>query len=77
MKEPRLSKAEARILEQYWKLGTAEVWVVGPKMETMTGYTREAHEFAVFVVARHEEEFSSRLLAGLSFSVRPLWMRRP
>ena len=25
MKEPRLSKAETRILEQYWKLGTASV----------------------------------------------------
>ena len=25
MKQPRLSKAETRILEQYWKLGTASV----------------------------------------------------
>lgn len=25
MKEPRLSKAETRVLEQYWKLGTASV----------------------------------------------------
>src|SRR6266480_2387809 len=25
MKEPRLSEAETRILEQYWKLGTASV----------------------------------------------------
>jgi predicted transcriptional regulator len=25
MKEPRLSKAETRILEQYWRLGTASV----------------------------------------------------
>jgi predicted transcriptional regulator len=25
MKEPRLSKAETRILEQYWKLGIASV----------------------------------------------------
>ena len=25
MKEPRLSKAETRIMEQYWKLGTASV----------------------------------------------------
>jgi len=64
-------------LADYWKLGTAEIWSVDPKLETVTGYTREAHEFVVFAVARHEEEFSSRLLAGLSFSVKPLWMRRP
>jgi Uma2 family endonuclease len=64
-------------LADYWKLGTAEVWFVDPKQETVTGYTREAHEFAVFAVTRHEEEFSSRLLAGLSFSLKPLWMRRP
>lgn len=64
-------------LSDYWKLGTVEVWVVDPRMETVTGYSREAHEFAVFEVARHEEAFSSRLLSGLSFSVKPLWMRRP
>jgi len=64
-------------LADFWKLGTAEVWFVHPKLETVTGYAREAHEFAIFAVARHEEEFSSRLLAGLSFSVKPLWMRRP
>jgi Uma2 family endonuclease len=64
-------------LSDYWKLGTTEVWVVDPKRETVTGHTREAHEFAVFAVARHDEQFSSRLLAGLSFSVKPLWMRRP
>jgi Uma2 family endonuclease len=64
-------------LSDYWKLGTAEVWFVDPKQETVTGYTREAHEFVVFAVARHEEDFSSRLLVGLSFSVRPFWMRRP
>jgi Uma2 family endonuclease len=64
-------------LADYWKLGTAEGWFVDPKQETVTGYTRAAHEFAVFAVARHEEEFSSRLLVGLSFSLKPLWMRRP
>jgi len=67
---------EERLVD-YWKLGTAEVWFVDPKLESDTGYTREAHEFVISAVARHEEEFSSRLLAGLSFSVKPLWMRRP
>lgn len=64
-------------LSDYWKLGTAEVWIVKTTTETLTGYARGAHEFTVFAAARHEEEFSSRLLAGLSFSVKPLWMRRP
>jgi Uma2 family endonuclease len=64
-------------LADYWKLGTTEVWFVDPKQETVTGYTREAHEFVSFAVARHEEVFSSRLLAGLSFSVKPIWMRKP
>jgi hypothetical protein len=50
---------------------------VDPKQETVTGYTCAAHEFAIFALARHDEEFSSRLLAGLSFSLEPLWMRRP
>ena len=64
-------------MSDYWKLGTAEVWMVDPKRESVTGYTREAHEFAVFAAVRHEEEFTSRLLAGLSFSIKPLWMQRP
>ena len=63
-------------LSDYWKLGTTEVWIVDPRREAVTGYTREAHEFTVFAVAQHEEAFESRLLAGLSFSVRPIWMRR-
>jgi Uma2 family endonuclease len=64
-------------LSDYWKLGTAEVWVVNATTETVTGYARGAHEFTILAVARHEEEFNSRLLIGLSFSVKPRWMRRP
>jgi Uma2 family endonuclease len=64
-------------LADYWKLGTTEVWFVDPKQERVTGYTREAHEFTIFAVAQHEEDFSSQLLAGLRFSLKPLWMRRP
>jgi Uma2 family endonuclease len=63
-------------LDDYWKLGTAEVWIVDPWARTVVGYARGEHGFERFARAEVEEEFSSRLLTGLSFSVRLLWMRR-
>jgi predicted transcriptional regulator len=43
MKEPRLSKAETRILEQYWKLGTASVREI---LEIPRGRTCRLHDRA-------------------------------
>jgi len=63
-------------LEDYWKLGTAEVWIVDPRARTLVGYARGEHGFDLFARAEDEEEFSSRLLTGLTFSVRLLWMLR-
>jgi Uma2 family endonuclease len=67
--------AEER-LDDYGKLGTAEVWVVDPWARTVTGYARGEHEFELFARAEGEEEFSSGLLTGLTFSVKLLWMLR-
>jgi Uma2 family endonuclease len=64
-------------LDDYWKLDTMEVWIVDPWTDTVTGYTRGTHGFEAFEQAQGDEEFSSRLLQGLSFSVARLWMRRP
>jgi Uma2 family endonuclease len=63
-------------LDDYWKLGTAEVWIVDPRARIVIGYARGEHEFDLFARAEDEEEFSSRLLTGLTFSVRLLWMLR-
>ena len=62
-------------LDDYWKLGTAEIWIVDPLARTLVGYARERQGFQIFAQAEGEEEFSSRLLAGLSFGVARLWMR--
>jgi Uma2 family endonuclease len=62
-------------LDDYWKLGTAEVWIVAPWARTIVGYARGEHQFEIFARSQGEEEFSSRLLAGLTFSVSLLWMR--
>ncbi len=64
-------------LDDFWKLGTAEVWIVNPWGRTLTGYAREAQGYVVFAQAREDEEFSSKLLVGLRFSIGRLWMRRP
>jgi len=63
-------------LGDYWKLGTSEVWMVDPRSEVLTGYSRGEHAFEVFALARGEEMFSSRLMSGLTFPIRSLWMRR-
>jgi len=53
MKEPRLSKAETRILEQYWKLGTASVREV---LESLPEDERVAYTTVQTFVYRLEEK---------------------
>jgi predicted transcriptional regulator len=57
MKEPRLSKAETRILEQYWKLGTASVREV---LETLAEDERVAYTTVQTLVYRLEEKGALR-----------------
>jgi Penicillinase repressor len=69
MKEPRLSKAETRILEQYWKLGTASVREV---LESLPEDERVAYTTVQTLVYRLEEK-SYRLarLAGPAQTTNP------
>lgn len=53
MTEPRLSKAETRILEQYWKLGTASVREV---LESLPDDERVAYTTVQTLVYRLEEK---------------------
>lgn len=53
MKEPRLSKAETRILEQYWKLGTASVREV---LESLPQDERVAYTTVQTLVYRLEDK---------------------
>ena len=53
MKEPRLSKAETRILELYWKLGTASVREV---LESLPQDERVAYTTVQTLVYRLEEK---------------------
>ena len=53
MKEPRLSKAETRILEQYWKLGTASVREI---LESLPDDERVAYTTVQTLVYRLEEK---------------------
>ena len=53
MKEPRLSKAETRILEQYWKLGTASV---REALESLPQDERVAYTTVQTLVYRLEEK---------------------
>jgi|SRR5579863_2338932 len=57
MKEPRLSKAETRILEQYWKLGTASVREV---LESFPEDERVAYTTVQTFVYRLEEKGALR-----------------
>src|SRR5215510_8530215 len=57
MKGPRLSKAETRILEQYWKLGTASVREV---LESLAEDERVAYTTVQTLVYRLEEKGALR-----------------
>ena len=57
MKPPRLSKAEARILEQYWKLGTASVREV---LESLPEDEQVAYTTVQTLVYRLEEKGALR-----------------
>lgn len=57
MKHPRLSKAETRILEQYWKLGTASVREV---LESLPEDERVAYTTVQTLVYRLEEKGAVR-----------------
>src|SRR6266581_3341860 len=57
MREPRFSKAETRILEQYWKLGTASVREV---LESLPEDERVAYTTVQTLVYRLEEKGALR-----------------
>src|SRR3954468_17340784 len=57
MKAPRLSKAETRILEQYWKLGTASVREV---LESLPEDERVAYTTVQTLVYRLEQKGALR-----------------
>jgi BlaI family transcriptional regulator, penicillinase repressor len=57
MKEPRLSKAETRILEQYWQLGTASVREV---LESLPEDERVAYTTVQTLIYRLEEKGALR-----------------
>ena len=57
MKEPRLSKAETRILEQYWKLGLASVREI---LESLPEDERVAYTTVQTLVYRLEEKGALR-----------------
>lgn len=57
MREPPLSKAETRILEQYWKLGTASVREI---LESLPEEERVAYTTVQTLVYRLEEKGALR-----------------
>jgi BlaI family transcriptional regulator, penicillinase repressor len=62
MKAPRLSKAETRILEQYWKLGTASVRQV---LESLPEDEQVAYTTVQTLVYRLEEKGAVRKVAKI------------
>jgi len=57
MKEPRLSRAETRILEQFWKLGTASVREI---LESLAEDERVAYTTVQTLVYRLEQKGAVR-----------------
>jgi BlaI family transcriptional regulator, penicillinase repressor len=57
MKKPRLSKAEARVLEQYWKLGTCSVREI---LESLPEEEQAAYTTIQTLVYRLEEKGALR-----------------
>src|SRR6202011_1403224 len=57
MKEPRLSKAETRILEQYWKLGTSSVREI---LDSLSEEERVAYTTVQTLVYRLEQKGALR-----------------
>src|SRR5689334_24099766 len=57
MKEPRLSKAETRVLEQYWKLGTASVREI---LDSLPDDERVAYTTVQTLVYRLEQKGALR-----------------
>jgi BlaI family transcriptional regulator, penicillinase repressor len=57
VKQPRLSKAETRVLEQYWKLGTASVREI---LESLPDDERVAYTTVQTLVYRLEEKGALR-----------------
>src|ERR1700739_2331569 len=57
MKEPRLSRAETRILEQYWKMGTSSVREI---LESLPEDERVAYTTVQTLVYRLEEKGALR-----------------
>src|SRR5499426_4033840 len=62
MKEPRLSKAEVRILEQFWKLGTASVREV---LDSLPEDERVAYTTVQTLVYRLEQKGALRKAAKI------------
>jgi Uma2 family endonuclease len=64
-------------LDDYAKLGTAEVWLVNPTTRTVTGMRLQDRDYQTFAAAHGADEFHSEVLTGLHFSVGRLWMGQP
>jgi Uma2 family endonuclease len=61
-------------LADYWRLETAEVWILNPWERSVSGYVRGGEGYELFATACGDEEFRSRLLPELTFVVSRLWI---